>query len=321
MSYQPTISVPAELNLRGQLILSGFGIGIARFDLSTNVLTPVFIPLENSFVGTAVLSPDQRTYLMIYSPPREPTDPQFGASSLYTLAADGSGEPRHLFSQDDIGTYYFSPWWSPDGRYIYYGRQENPEPGTPSKYALRYFLTRYLLPNGPAEDLVTNALYLRLSADGEKMYYISGDFYSALNDIFIAEPDGSREQSLLPTNEIWIADSLAVSPDRQTIVFSSADRLPNKQKKTLLETLLDINVAQAHSVPSDLFIMTMGEPPRQLTQLADFGFIEDFSPDGQSIAFSCSSGVYIIRPDGTGLTQILSEPVYGSIQWVASPSV
>ena len=296
--------------------MAGFGLGITRLDLSSIALTRVFQPVQDSFVGAAVLSPDGQIYFMIYSPPRDPTDPEYGASSLYTLPADGSGEPRQLLQEDDSGTYYLAPWWSPDGRAVYYGRQVNPDRDPTGKYALRYFLTRYTLPDGPAQDLVSDAFYLRTSVDGQKLFYLSGDFYSSLNDIFVAEPDGSNPISLLPRGEDWIVDLLAVAPDGQSIVFSSADRMQVKKKVSWFDTLLGVQVAQAHSVPSDLFMMKIGEAPQQFTHLADAGFVVDYSPDGQYIVFSCTSGVYLIRPDGTGLTMIMSTPVFGSVQWV-----
>ena len=317
VQYQSPHSIAPDLQLSGQLIMAGYDLGITRFDLATGESTPIFQPVENSFVGAALLSPDAQTYLMIYSPPRDPKDPQYGASSLYTLPADGSSEPSRLLHEDDSEIHYFSPWWSPDGQSVYYGRQESPALGAAAKDPLRYFFTRYTLPNGPAQDLLADVLALRISSDGRKMFYVSGYFDSLLNDIYIADPDGSHPTSLLPSGENWIVDSIAVSPDNQTIVFSSSDSPPIQTGLSWFDRVMGVGVAQAHNVPSDLFIMKIGEPPHQLTHLADGGFIEDFSPDGQFIVFSCSSGVYVIRPDGSGLTLIMSDPVYGTIQWVS----
>jgi hypothetical protein len=67
--------------------------------------------------------------------------------------------------------------------------------------------------------------------------------------------------------------------------------------------------------PGDLWIDQVCNAPQQLTHLAAYGFIEDFSPDGQFIVFSCSSGVFLMRSDGSEQTKIISEPVRGNLQW------
>ena len=314
--YQPTISIPPDLNLKGTLILSDFHRGIFRLDLATRTLTHIFNPPPDSFLSSAVLSPDGRTFVLVYSPPHDIADPLYGVSSLFTLPADGSGSPQPLFAVQS-GYYYFSPSWSPDGQSLYYGRLVSPPvSGTPSTEPTGYFLTRYTLPNGPAQDLLRNILSVRLSADGGKLVYISLDPSTTLSNIVVAQPDGSSPKNVLQGGENWIVDSLAVAPDGKSIVFSSADSTPPTSSMSWWKRLLGGDAAQAHAVPSDLWIMKLGETPRQLTDLANNAFIEDFSPDGQSIIFSCGNAIYFIRPDGTGLTPIVSEPVFGSLQWL-----
>jgi Tol biopolymer transport system component len=315
--YQPTISVPAEFDLPGTLILSDYHRGIFRLDLSTQTLTHIFNLPPDSFLSSAILSPDGQTFAMVYSPPRDIADPLYGVPSLYTLPADGSGKPNPLLGDPQSGHIYFSPWWSPDGQTLYYGRAVYPPSAdTPATEPTGYFLTRYQFPSGSAQDLIRNVLAVRISADNRKMFYLSVDLSTALSNIYVADLDGSNSQSLLPGGESWIIDSIAVAPDGESVVFNNGNNAVSQSNTSWLDQLMGVRVVQAHAVPSDLWIVKPGESPRQLTNLASTGFIEDFSPDGQSIVFSCDSGIYVIHTDGTGLTPIVSEPIFASLQWL-----
>ncbi len=312
----PTLSVPAGVNLNGRLLLSDANLGIIQLDLATKQVTRIFRPPENAFVGTAVLSPDGQRFFLVYSRPRELQDPHYGAASLYLLPADGAGEPVPLLKVDDYNNYYYSPWWSSDSQSIYYGRLYQTFPGTPPTQPTGYFLDRYTFSSSSAQTLISNVLNVRISKDGRKLFYVSIDVDTTLSNIYVANPDGSNSRSLLPDGENWIIDSIAVSPDGESIVFSSADKSEFPSSLSWIDGLMGVEVAQAHNVPSDLFIMKVGEAPRQITHLADSGFAEDFSPDGHWIAFTCGSGTYIIRADGSEQIQISSVQSFGGFQWV-----
>jgi dipeptidyl aminopeptidase/acylaminoacyl peptidase len=315
--YQPIILMPPGLKLSGKLIFADYRVGIVRFEFSTRKIVPIYQLPPYSFVNSVMLSPDGRTLLMAYGPPPDPNNPQYVASGVYTLFTDGSGEPSLLLADDANGDFYFSPRWSPDGQYIYTGHFVSPPlQGTPATKPFGYYLIRYALPQGPAQDIHTGALAAGSSADGKQIFYVSINVDTMLSNLYSADPDGANARSLLPGGENWIIDSLAVAPDGKSIVFSNANTGPAQSSLPWFDQLMGVQVAEAHSLPADLWIVQVGEKPRQLTHLADYGFVEDFSPDGQYIVFSCSSGVFIMRPDGSGQTQIISEPVYGSIQWV-----
>jgi Tol biopolymer transport system component len=316
--YQPTISVPADLHLTGQLIFSDYALGVVRLDFATSQITRIYQPPENGSVNAAALSPDGKKLLITYSPPPDPNNPHYSSSSvLYTLPADGSAQPTSLLGDAGSNDYDFSPWWSPDGHYVYYGRYINPVVGgTPVSGPVGYFLTRYALPSGPLQDIRPNVLAARVSADGKKLFFVSVDPTSFLSNIYSADPDGGNAQNLLPGGDTWIVDSLAVSPDGQTVLYSSSSSTSFEPRLTWFEQLMGVEVAQAHNVPSDLWMVKVGQAAQQITHLGDMGFISDFSPDGQFIVFSCTSGVYVMRADGSGLTKIIDQPINGALQWV-----
>jgi Tol biopolymer transport system component len=55
----------------------------------------------------------------------------------------------------------------------------------------------------------------------------------------------------------------------------------------------------------------------QVTEIFDQGMFGDFSPSGDRVAFISASGLWVMNPDGSGLTQIISSGTfYGNIEWV-----
>jgi len=307
-------ALPAGFNLSGKLILSDYNSGISEFDFLMMTLLSKFRPPNNGFVGPAALSPDGKTFLLIYSIPRDIGDPQYGAADLYTLSADGSSEPKLLLNTTESGDYYFSPWWSPDGQSVYYGRLYTPLSGTPTK-PTGYFLVRYALPGGPPQDLTTDILGVRVSGDGKKLFYVTVDPQTTLSNIYEADLDGTNAKSLLPENENWIIDSIGVSPDGGSVIFNRGMPAASQSGFSMLYELMGVRVASAHNLPSDLWIVKSGETPKQLSHLNGYGFVADFSPDGQFIAFSCDTGVYVMRVDGTEQTKISNDPSFSMLQW------
>lgn len=309
------LTLPSDLSPTGKLILSDYNTGISEFDFTTMKLVPRFHPPNNGFVGPSVLSPDGKTFVMIYSIPRDIGDPQYGAADLYTLAADGSAEPKLLLNTTESGDYYFSPWWAPDGQSIYYGRLYTPISGTPTK-PTGYFLTRYAYPKGPAQELHDNVLSVRISADGTKLFYVSVNPQTTLSNIYVTDLDGKNGKAVLPDGETWIIDSIAISPDGQSVTFNKGVQETSQSGMSLLDLLLGTRIASAHNLPSDIWIIKLGGTPQKLTDLEGYGFVADFSPDGQYIAFSCDSGVYIMKSDGTRQTKVSNVANFSMLQWV-----
>ena len=313
----PTITLPADLDLSGQLIFADSRQGVGRLDLTTAAVTILYRPPQYAFVNSAALSPDGVTLLLAYSPPPDPANPAYVAGSVYTLPISDGGDPARLLADSGGQTFEFAPWWTPDGQAIYYGQYVYPPlEGTPDTGPTGYLLARYPLPEGPAETLLSEALVARLTADGSQLYYVSIDTDTLLSNLYAADPDGGNARGLLPEDETWIIDSLAVAPDGEHLLFSRANNDAAQSSLPWLAQLLGAQVAEAHSLPSDLWVMQLGQAPVQLTQLADYGFVQDYSPDGQFIVFSCSSGVFVMRADGSALTSLSSDLDLSSVQWI-----
>jgi hypothetical protein len=82
------------------------------------------------------------------------------------------------------------------------------------------------------------------------------------------------------------------------------------------ELVLGIHTAVAHSLPTDWWKISLDDPtPKRLTKLNEVGLYGDFSPDGQTIAFTSQGGLYRMNPDGSNLEKWLDQSLLDSLAW------
>jgi len=84
-----------------------------------------------------------------------------------------------------------------------------------------------------------------------------------------------------------------------------------------LERFLGISIASAHNIPSDWYEAPIkGREPKRLTNLEDTGMFAWLSPDHNWIGFITVTGTYVMKLDGTRLTQL--DGIFGSgiVDWI-----
>lgn len=120
--------------------------------------------------------------------------------------------------------------------------------------------------------------YASWSPDGTRIAYASRR--GGNTDIYVANLDGSAEMRLTTAPEF---DSFPCwSPDGERIAFSS-DR----------------------NGDAEIYVMDAdGSNQTRLTNIPNYDSRPSWSPDGSRIAFTSSDGIYVIAPDGTGLSQL-----------------
>jgi Tol biopolymer transport system component len=211
--------------------------------------------------------------------------------------------------------YYFAPTWSPDGQYIYYGHYIQPVPTVVGPAGL--VLERIAYPNGQPQLLISNGLVTHLTPDNSAMVYIWSDPNTYLNNLYAANPDGSNPTSILPADTMWAIDSFAISPDSQYVVFSADSSGPLAAVEPWYYGLLGIQVAEAHSIPEDLWRVPLaGGAVERLTNLGASGPAVSYSPDGQYIAFAGVYGLSVLGASGGSVTHLSDAPLFGSLQWL-----
>jgi Tol biopolymer transport system component len=324
----PTTTIPvtwSNLNLTGKLVyISAYQenggnpiLSIQALDLVTGVITTIFQGPEISWIYYMTISPDEKQLIMSYSSPPQNQNPV--NELLYTLPLDGSTQPQFFVLPPTIFDRYLQVEWSPDGTYIYYVHNNYQNQPIGQHYPI-YEIYRVAYPNGQPEKVADQAFWPRLSADGSYLVYISMDPSTGKNKIFLANADGSNAQAV-SLSGAWtpdIIDAPIFSPDGQSIIFS-APSPPQTSAPNWLEKLLGIQVAKAHSIPSDWWSVPLtGGNVTRLTNIGATGLFASISPDKRLIASYSGNGLFVMNPDGTNLTLLIPDMggIPGTVNWI-----
>jgi Tol biopolymer transport system component len=324
----PTTTIPvtwANLNLSGKLVYvsayegsSGNPIlSIQALDLITGVITTIFQGPEISWIYYVTVSPDEKQLIMSYSAPPENQNP--ANELLYDLPLAGSTAPQYFVLPPTIFDRYLQVEWSPDGKYVYYVHNNYQNQPIGQHYPI-YEIYRMAYPNGQPEKVADQAFWPRLSADGSRLVYISMDPDTGKNKIFVANADGSNAQEV-SLSGAWtpdIVDAPIFSPDGQSILFS-APIPPQSSAPSWIERLLGIQVAEAHSIPSDWWSVPLaGGNVTRITNIGATGLFASISPDRRFIASYSGNGLFVMNPDGTNLTLLIPDMggIPGTVNWI-----
>ena len=311
----PATPLPwAGAKLSGHLVYIEIPRKVINLDLSSGQQTTLFTAPDNAFVSAAQVSPDGKQIVMAYAPPEDPAL-QSVNTDLYVMPADGSTAPLVLLKRATPQEDFFNPTWSADGKYVYYSHLI-PDPNGGRKYTnYKYDLERVAYPGGQPQKLIDSAFWPRLSSDGSKLTFVSFVPATNSNDLYIAQPDGSQAKLVMPAGAFSAVDAPLFSPDGKTITFSAVGG-PQLPSLSWLDQLMGVQIAEAHNVPSDWWRVAVdGGKPEPLTHINGTGMYADFAPDGQQIAFASVAGLFVMRPDGSNLIQLINEGLGASVSW------
>jgi Tol biopolymer transport system component len=321
----PTTPIPitwAHLNLTGKLIYISstresdeVTSHIQMLDLTSGNIATIF-SLPQAWIYYATISPDAKSIVMSYAPPAPSTAPT--PRILYIMPLDATMDPQPLFTPPTPDDRYTQAEWSPDGEYIYYVHY-NDKIRLPGQLDPPYDILRMKHPDGQPEKIAVNSFWPRISPDSKKIVYIYINPDSGINELYVANADGTNPQQIAladsPIPEI--IDAPIFSPDGQSILFSVPSPVQTSQLNWF-EKLMGIQVAQAHDVPSDWWsIPVTGGAPVQLTNIQTVNLFASISPDKQKIASLSGDGLFVMDLDGSNLTQIVVDPgVHGTVTWI-----
>ena len=292
---------------------SAEGQAVLVYELSTGETRLLFQAPLNAWITGLAAIPESGELIMAYAPAPEEGQAQSGMTDLSALSLDGSGEPGTVLAHVGEERSYASPLWSERAAQLYYGYYQT------LGESFTYGVERYVYPGGEKEPVVENAIWPRLSADGRQLVYVG--FEPGIGDTGLFTLDllaaSAVPQPLLLPDDFPIVDAPLFSPEGEMIYFSAVSPDP-PTSGTWWDRLTGVQVAYAHDVPSDWWRMPVGGgEPERLTEIFETGLYADFSPDGEYFAFISSTGLYVMKPDGSGLQLLAEIPgLYGTLDWI-----
>jgi Tol biopolymer transport system component len=314
---QPQATLVGDLT--GQMVYMTFvesDQAIASYDLVRGEQRTVYRASNRGYLTSFAVSPDGQEMVISYAAPGEEGTSQVGYNSLYRLPMSGGAEPELILGSDSVAEAFFTPAYSPDGRYLYYAhytRLDNAE------VPFRYDVERMELPAGAAELVAENAIWPNLSPDGSVLGYLSFEPVTFANFLYLAEADGSNPIEAPGQERFEAVDAHFFSPDGSTVVFSAVSPAEAEPPTSLSlwDRLLGVRAAAAHDVPSDWWrVAVAGGEPEQITDIFETGLLGDYSPDGAAIGFASGTGLYVMNPDGSDLRQIRAGVAFGAFHWI-----
>jgi len=315
----------SNLNLTGRLVyINGtvaedvFHLEIQVLDLLTGEVTTIFDAPKYSWVYYISVSPDHKQLLMTYSPP--PGDNEPPDQNIYIMPLDGSQPPKPLFTPPTKEDDYVEVEWSPDGKYIYFSHANFQITPQPDQIYPLYDVYRMAYPDGKPERIVEKAFWPRLSSDSSELAYISVDLFLRENKLFISDSDGKNAHEVVLSGQQIpdVKDAPIFTPDGKTLIFS-APVPAQAYQPNWLDKVMGVQIAKAHNVPSDWWSVSVtGGAITQLTNIQTTNLFASFSPDGKHVASHSTSGIFVMKPDGSEVTMLVPNPqaVPGTVSWI-----
>ncbi len=221
---------------------------------------------------------------------------------------------RLLFTPPSDKDRYYQPAWSPDGEAVYFTHIDYAGAGS-------YEVMKISYPDGKPQKLAEGTYWPSVSPDGSLITYVTLDAAKKVNGLAVARADGSDayDLSLAGANTMNVIDAPLFLPDGRTLLFS-APALQPAVRPDWVEQLLGIGVASAHAtIASDWWtIPVQGGAPVRITHLEAYSLFGSLSPNHQYVASFSSDSIFVMRPDGTELTQLLGYVggIPGSVSWI-----
>jgi Tol biopolymer transport system component len=175
-------------------------------------------------------------------------------------------------------------------------------------------------PGGQSELIAEQAYWPRLSSDASRLVYVSLDPFSGEYHLKIADPDGGNAQDVVLFGPYIPHDKEApfFSPDGKSIIFSG-EVIGQAYQPSWLEAIMGIRAAKANGLLSDWWSVPVGGGEiTRLTYLQSTALYASVSPDNQHIVSYSGDHIYVMNPDGSGLTILIPglNHFYGTVNWL-----
>lgn len=300
--------IPQDAELNGRLLYTQDDNGILSFDFSTESTTTFWQPTDGYLVNGMATSPDQSQLMIAYGAIF--SQGVQGNTDLYVLdVATQTLTP--FLEREDVAHSYRDPFWSPDGAWIYYTHYSpilNDNGGT---IGITLDIARVRADGtGQPEILATDAEQVGVSPDSDKIVYLGYDTQTFLQSIWMADADGSNPIEIIDSGTFAIMGSPRFTPDGNSIVFSASGDTQDP-----LPELFDLNVAQAHGAPWELWRVDLNSDNLERITNGEFDDVTlNYALDGEAIAFMDIKTLYIWIDDNT--YSLAPVEITGMVVWL-----
>ncbi len=305
------LAVPPGLSGTATLaVMLGSTLQVAEIDMASGAVTLLAESPANAWLNGLAVSPDGTTVLAYASPPDGPI--QTGLSGLYTVEA---GQFIPWVARDPaITESYLHPAFAPDGQTLYYTHYEL-LPDAPGGY--RFQIEQRGFPDGAPTAIIEYAGAPAPSPDGQWLALLTYTTDLEVNNLLLANADGSGLRELLPAADYPIVDAPSFAADSQSVYVS----LPEPESAAVSnwwDDLLGVHTARAHNLPANWWRVPLaGSAPEQLT-FDTFTQLDGApSPYGNWLLSSSDQGLFLLDLASGEVTFLLRGSVsfYGLVAW------
>ncbi|MBA3945708.1 MAG: PD40 domain-containing protein [Herpetosiphonaceae bacterium] len=307
--------------ITGPLVFGANQNGLAAIALDgSNVMTLVK-PSINDRAYDPFWSPDGKT--LAYTFARPSTNPNLSWLQVGMICGldQATGKGRVLLQAVSPSESLEDATWTPDGKGFIVTHHQ-PQLDSQGNYSGDDVALQRIDQGGKPQTIMKDATSPMLSADGQHLVYVHVDPNTNAMILMVAGADGRNPQALTNQRSAFITIvNPHWSPAGSQIVFtasggaSKAEAAPARGR-SLVERLLGIDVAEAHGLPSDLWMI--GADGQNLQRLTNKGLDDPratWSPDGHSIVFVGGGfgGIFRIDPATKSEQMLSKQGYYGGI--------
>ena len=274
----------------------------------------------NTYAYEPSWSPDGQTLAYTLSAPTDDPDLSWLPVGRICALDRSTGKGRLLARGSTPLESLTEATWTPDGAALILTAHQPQLDGNKVYTGDRMTITRYDLANGTQQPLITNGFNPTLAPDGQRLTYIQLNSDDLSTQLWFANADGQSAQPMpMPQTTLGLISGPRWSPDGRQIVFGATGSTTGlaTPRRSWLERLLGVQVARAHGLPVDIWIVDAeGRATRQLTHKG----LDDprlaWSPDGKQVAYTNGfGGVFVLDLATDQARKLTDAGNYGGISW------